>query len=195
MAQSSKNNETIEEKQLNFDSIVKNLKTYTIVASQYASERPLSAIAIQPSSKMFATSSWSGEINLFSLPESKACMTLKGHIQRACSIDWHPDSGQSITGIDLCSASTDGSIFLYSTSQETPVSQLVGHDLRVACVKFHPNGKIMGTASHDCTWRLFDLETQVELCLQENTEKIHALAFHPDGSLVATGYLFNLFLF
>jgi U4/U6 small nuclear ribonucleoprotein PRP4 len=62
--------------------------------------------------------------------------------------------------------------------------------MRVACVKFHPTGNLIGTASHDATFRLFDVKTQQELCLQEFGEKVHAIAFHPDGSLVATGYVF-----
>lgn len=68
------------------------------------------------------------------------------------------------------------------------MGQIEGHALRVATVKVHPSGRYLGSASHDCTFRVFDMETKQELILQECVEKVHALSFHPDGSLVATGY-------
>lgn len=180
---------TLPQKQERFNKTLHSIKEYSIIASQYACDRPLSAISIQPSSKHFATSSWSGLISIFTLPDSKQKLTLRGHTQRACALDWHPHSGLKETSVDLVSASTDGSILLYSLSQETPVGQIEGHEQRVATVKFHPSGKLVGTASHDATFRVFDLETKSELILQECAEKLHALAFHPDGSLVATGYI------
>ena len=45
----------------------------------------------------------------------------------------------------------------------------------------------MGSASFDTSWRLWDVETCKELLLQEgHTRGLYAIAFHPDGSLVAT---------
>lgn len=49
-------------------------------------------------------------------------------------------------------------------------------------------GRHLGTASFDHTWRLWDLETGV--CLQEqegHSREVYTLAFHPDGSLAASG--------
>ena len=41
----------------------------------------------------------------------------------------------------------------------------------------------------DSTWRLWDVEKSEEILLQEgHVEDVHAISFHSDGSLVATGY-------
>ena len=41
-----------------------------------------------------------------------------------------------------------------------------GHLDRLARIAFHPSGRYLGTASFDKTWRLWHLETGVELLLQ-----------------------------
>lgn len=138
-----------------------------------------------------ATGSWSGEVSIFSLPDTKQMKSYTSHIQRASSVHWHPQSGLEPTSVDLCSSSTDGSILLYSLNTDNPVCQLEGHELRVAAVKFHPSGRYIGTVSHDATYRLFDIETQEELVLQESGDKLHTIDFHCDGSLVAIGYNLN----
>lgn len=65
-----------------------------------------------------------------------------------------------------------------------------GHQARLACVAFHPCGDYLATTSYDRSWRLWAVETQRELQLQEgHGREVYALSFHPDGSLVATGDL------
>ena len=52
----------------------------------------------------------------------------------------------------------------------------------------HPSGKYVASASHDMTWRLWDLTTTTELQLQEgHSREVHALGFNSDGSLLASG--------
>jgi len=49
----------------------------------------------------------------------------------------------------------------------TPIGTFAGHTARLASVAFHPCGRYVGTASYDRTWRLWDVETQRELLVQE----------------------------
>lgn len=59
---------------------------------------------------------------------------------------------------------------------------------RVTKVIWHPSEKHIMASSHDGTWRLYDLEKQKELLLQEgHSMEVCSLAVHPDGSLVASG--------
>lgn len=45
-------------------------------------------------------------------------------------------------------------------------------------------------ASHDLTWRLWDVETQQCLAVQEGHGRpVYAIDFQQDGSLVLTGYV------
>ena len=49
---------------------------------------------------------------------------------------------------------------------------------------------LLGSTSHDGTWRLWDVAAEKELLLQEgHTSGTYGIAFHPDGSLVATSDL------
>lgn len=59
--------------------------------------------------------------------------------------------------------------------------------MRVARLAFHPSGRYVGTASFDTTWRLWDIDTQTELLLQEgHSREVFAIGFQNDGALVAT---------
>lgn len=65
-----------------------------------------------------------------------------------------------------------------------------GHTQRLGRVGFHPQGNHFGTASFDGTWRLWDVSTGDCLLEQEgHSRSVYALAFHPDGSLAASGGL------
>ena len=65
-----------------------------------------------------------------------------------------------------------------------------GHDERLGRVAFHPMGRHVGTASFDETWRLWDVETCSSLLEQEgHSRPVYTVAFHPDGSLAASGGL------
>lgn len=51
-------------------------------------------------------------------------------------------------------------------------------------------GRHIATASFDETWRLWDAETSACLVEQEGHSKaVYTVAFHPDGSLAASGGL------
>jgi len=73
------------------------------------------------------------------------------------------------------------------TCSNDAVGELVGHKLRVSRAVYHPSGRYVGSASYDTSWRLWDVETQKELVLQEgHAKEVYGIAFHPDGSLAAT---------
>lgn len=69
-----------------------------------------------------------------------------------------------------------GTVKLWSggTSEE-PLAEVEGHEPhRVSKIAFHPSGRLLGTCCHDSSWRLWDLEQQVEVLHQEG----HARAVH-----------------
>ena len=68
------------------------------------------------------------------------------------------------------------------------VRSFIGHKGVVSCADFHPMGNHIGTAGHDCTWRLWDVENGCELLQQDgHTKECSTVAFHPDGSLALSG--------
>lgn len=73
-------------------------------------------------------------------------------------------------------------------SSDRSIATLQGHTGRVCRVNFHPSGNYLGSASYDGTWRLWDVEKQKELLIQEgHSREVFALAFQDDGALVASG--------
>ena len=74
------------------------------------------------------------------------------------------------------------------TGRGVRVATLSGHRGPVADVDFHPSGRLLGTAGHDNTWRLWDVETQAELLMQDgHVKECSTIAFQADGALCLTG--------
>jgi U4/U6 small nuclear ribonucleoprotein PRP4 len=125
------------------------------------------------------------------LPDCQPVKICKGHRERTTGISWHPQAylQQSPEAVNFASGSVDGSVYLWNTINggEEPLQTLEGHQLR-ASPFFHPSGRLIGTASFDATWRLWDVETATELLLQEgHSREVMSLAFQHDGALVGSG--------
>lgn len=166
------------------------LQSFETKALQFGDERPLSFCSFSPNSKLLAVSSFSGLVKLWSVPGSESLMSLKGHRDRVCGLDFHPQStlSQSHSALNLVTGALDGTCHLWSLKNEKPMASLQGHVQRVSRSVFHPSGRYIGTCSFDTTWRLWDSETCQELLLQEGHSKpLYGLAFQQDGSLCATG--------
>lgn len=122
--------------------------------------------------------------------------TLKGHTDRVISIRFHPQATRTLNSescSNVATASADKTIRLWSLSPQFEFqnsSILKGHEDTVNFVEFHPMGSHVASSSHDHSWRLWDIETQKELLIQEgHAGAVYPLSFHQDGSLLASGDL------
>lgn len=65
-----------------------------------------------------------------------------------------------------------------------------GHEGRVCRVAFHPSGDYVASAGFDTSWRLWDVNTQKEILLQEgHSKEVFSVEFQNDGALLASGYV------
>ncbi|KAJ3320031.1 hypothetical protein HDV06_005765 [Boothiomyces sp. JEL0866] len=186
----------VERKQLRHEFYTR-LQDFQTKSLQFGDDRPIGYCQFSPNSKLLATTSWAGNIKLWSVPESEEVYVLKGHRDRVSSLDFHPNStiSQSPGSVNMVSGGVDGEVQLWALNKDQPIGKLDGHDMRVARVAFHPSGNFVGTAwylqinpSFDTTWRLWDVETRKTLLLQEgHSREVFAIGFQNDGALVATG--------
>ena len=133
---------------------------------------------------------------MFSFLEPVA--TLGKHAERALHCDFHPSatSDTSPETVYVASSGAEGRILLWGGVQRDEIKNknvsksvgtLSGHMDKVTRLRFHSSGRFLVSASHDLTWRLWDLETQQSLLSQEgHTDGLLDLAFHPDGALLCS---------
>jgi len=103
-----------------------------------------------------------------------------GHVHSAVkSIAFSPD------GKFLVSAADDRTIRLWDVSTGKEIRVFVGHTLAVNYVSFAPDGKSIASASSDGTVRVWEVATGRELLKMVHGDPVKALAFSPDGQLLA----------
>ncbi|KAI3941184.1 hypothetical protein MKW92_051113 [Papaver armeniacum] len=145
-------------------------------------ELPLTGCSFSCDGKLLATCGMSGETKIWSMPRvSKIGAPLRGHTQQVTDVAFSPVA----TDI-LATASIDRTAILWNTDGVC-LRKFEGHFDRLARLSFHPTGKYVGTASFDKSWRLWDIETGIELLYQEGHSRgVYGICFHYDGSLAAS---------
>lgn len=164
------------------EAVYNRLFETSLSASQFGSERPLSAISLlkNEGNTSVLVGCFGGSIKMFDTVNCNLMKTFKGHSDRICGLTMMDDF--------IASCSSDKLINLYKTDNQEAVLSLSGHAHRVSQVKFHPFGKLLGSASYDTSWRLWDLTTGKELMLQEgHSMEVTSLDFQCDGGISATG--------
>jgi len=161
--------------------------------SQVGDERPLTDGRFSPDGTTFATTSWSGRVKLWDVATCKIKKVWTSQDERCHSVCFNTAKGGQPMLITSCANGTS-SIFSLSNFEADPVV-LSGHEDRVNKAIFHPSGQYAMSTSHDATWRLWDIETQKEILLQEGHVKpVYGCDIHPDGSIAATSDLSGVVL-
>lgn len=118
--------------------------------------------------------------------------TFKGHhTERVTDVVFHPAACKTLdveaeNVATVATASADRTAVLWSRKGKK-LQSYEGHLDRLARIAFHPSGAYIGTASFDKTWRLWDVNTGIELLLQEgHSRSVYGIAFQQDGALAAS---------
>ncbi|KAM9449664.1 striatin-like isoform 2-T2 [Clarias gariepinus] len=136
------------------------------------------------------TSFTNGKIGLFNMETQQLVQSLEATTESGapCQINKvlsHPTLPITIT------AQEDRHIKFYDNNTGKPIHSMVAHLDAVTSLAVDPNGLYLMSGSHDCSIRLWNLESKT--CIQEFTahrkksdESIHDVAFHPSKCYIAS---------
>ncbi|XP_034040835.1 striatin-like isoform X3 [Thalassophryne amazonica] len=136
------------------------------------------------------TSFTSGEIGLFNMETQQLVLSLESILEPGfpCQINKvlsHPTLPITITAQD------DRHIKFFDNTSGKLIHSMVAHLDAVSSLAMDPNGLYLMSGSHDCSIRLWNLESKT--CIQEFTahrkkfeESIHDVAFHPSKCYIAS---------
>uniref|UniRef100_A0A034VMW8 U4/U6 small nuclear ribonucleoprotein Prp4 n=1 Tax=Bactrocera dorsalis TaxID=27457 RepID=A0A034VMW8_BACDO len=170
----------------------KRLHALAPQCSQVGDTRPVSGVAFSEDSKLIMTSSWSGLCKVWTVPDCKLLLTLRGHASYVGGVAFRPGVTQDDKNVvAMASGGHDGAVKLWGFNSEESLADITGHmPHRVSKLGFHPSGRFLATACYDSSWRLWDLEQKTEVLHQEGHAKaVHSLSFQIDGSVIVTGGL------
>uniref|UniRef100_A0A8C5T4P0 Striatin n=1 Tax=Malurus cyaneus samueli TaxID=2593467 RepID=A0A8C5T4P0_9PASS len=153
---------------------------------------PSSVDLVSSDPSLMVASFNSGHTSIFNMETRQRILTLESSVDStvssSCQINRvisHPTLPISIT------AHEDRHIKFYDNNTGKLIHSMVAHLDAVTSLAVDPNGLYLMSGSHDCSIRLWNLESKT--CIQEFTahrkkfdESIHDVAFHPSKCYIAS---------
>ena len=142
------------------------LQSFTPLLSELGGSRAVSSVQFSPVSKddeaetadspFLLSANWSGQLQLFELPDLTPVREYRGHSSFAGGISWlgTPPSEISDTNVNFISGGGDGEILLWNINNTSPLHSLQPHTQRIFKTAIHPSEKYFAATSFDTTWSL-----------------------------------------
>ena len=152
----------------------------TQVLKEFRSSKTVDAVALSQSGKVLASATWS-DIKLWDINSASEILTIKGG-KNTDVIAMSPDSHF----IALNDGDGGKSIKLWDTNKEATLKILAGHSEEIICLTFSLDSKLLASGSDDKMIKLWDVESGKVKTLKGHTNSVGAVAFSPNGAVLAS---------
>ncbi|KAH8741537.1 WD-40 repeat protein family [Cryptosporidium ryanae] len=161
-------------------SVIKNIEQ---ISCEMCDNRYLTGCKVSPLQKKVATFGFSPDIKIWDICNFSVESSIKTLGFATNDLRWF----ETETGENLITCDSGANIILWGNNYQER-GRFIGHEDRVNKLAIHPLPKYLISASSDETWRIWDIETNNLIQIQEgHSRAIFGLDIHPDGALVVTG--------
>jgi WD40 repeat protein/serine/threonine protein kinase len=143
-------------------------------------EALVSSVAISADGSLLASGSFDKTVRLWGLPGGRPRAVLRGHTDAVRAVAISRD------GRFVASAGSDKTVRVWSADRGEPILAHGGHTDIVRALAFDPTGARLVSASNDWTIRVIRVDGGASAISLRCPEHNAALAFSPDGSLLAS---------
>jgi WD40 repeat protein len=157
----------------------------------------VSCVAFHPDGQLVASATFDlaapGEVRVWEADTGRVRLVLRGHTSRVTALAFSPEGGL------LASAGHDGTVRLWNRRTGAEVLTFAEHSLPVSSIAFSPDGQLVASAGgrilaeepeegEILLWRVGppDGGGRVVHRLRGHADRVMAVAFHPQGSRLAT---------
>jgi WD40 repeat protein len=138
------------------------------------------SVAFSPDKKTLATASIDGTVKLWEVATGRLQNTLTGHKSWVNALAYDSD------GDRLFSGSSDGTIIVWSAKTGAPLHTLLATDAEVRSLAVSPDGVHLAAGLRYGSVKLWTLADRKERLTLPGHGDMCAVAFSPDGKLLAT---------
>jgi len=143
-----------------------------------------SSVKFSPDGQLIAAGNWEGRVRFWTL-NGQEIRPFETNQPAVSEISFSPDGQLIAIGTWEPFLSFHGTVVLgeVDNNEITLYKTLIGHGDRATGINFSPDGKIIASASHDSTIRLWSRDGSPLKTLRGHSNYVISLSFHPDPKI------------